>query len=237
MRPLAHQIHYTLDGSTPSNTASTLYTAPFLLFKTTTVKAIALSPSADESAVAVGTFTVTPPLPTFTPVQGIYAAQAGGLKVTMSDTLPGTKIYYTVDGSSPIATAGTLDTAVLYSAPIYLTETTTIKATAEHVGYSDSTVVTENYIVATLPAPTYSPVAGSYSGSQQVTLSDTDSTVTIFYTTDGSTPTKASTKYTGAITVSKTTTINAIAWAQSTVRGKPVDEQSTVTTAKFTISP
>jgi len=70
-----------------------------------------------------------------------------------------------------------------------------------------------NTLVAT---PTFSPVAGSYSGTQSVTVSDTDSGLAgfaMYYTTDGSTPTTGSTLYSGAITVSTTQTVKALAVA------------------------
>lgn len=58
---------------------------------------------------------------------------------------------------------------------------------------------------------TYSPVAGTYTSTQSVTLSTTTTGTIIFYTTDGSTPDISSTQYAGPITVSATTTIKAIA--------------------------
>ena len=61
--------------------------------------------------------------------------------------------------------------------------------------------------------PTFSPVAGTYTSAQNVTISSTTSGATIYYTTNGSTPTTSSTKYTGPVAVGTTETLNAIAVA------------------------
>ena len=77
--------------------------------------------------------------------------------------------------------------------------------------------------------PTFSIPPGTYSSAQTVTISDTTAGATIYYTTNGSTPT-ASTQYTGAITVSSTETIEAIATASGY-------STSPVATATYTITP
>ena len=61
--------------------------------------------------------------------------------------------------------------------------------------------------------PTFNPPPGSYSGVQSVTISSTTANATIYYTTDGSTPTTSSTKYSGPISVGMTETLSAIAAA------------------------
>jgi hypothetical protein len=65
--------------------------------------------------------------------------------------------------------------------------------------------------VLVVAAPVFTPAAGSYATSQQVTLTDATSGATIYYTTNGAIPTAASTRYTGAIPVSATETIQAVA--------------------------
>lgn len=73
----------------------------------------------------------------------------------------------------------------------------------------------------TLNTPTFSPVAGTYTGSQTVTISSNGIGEAIYYTTDGSTPTSGSTLYSGPITVSASETVKAIAeltgWTNSAV--------------------
>ena len=50
-------IYYTTDNSTPSSTNGTLYSAPFSIAETTTIKAIAIKAGADDSEVATATYT------------------------------------------------------------------------------------------------------------------------------------------------------------------------------------
>lgn len=60
-------------------------------------------------------------------------------------------------------------------------------------------------------APTAIPAAGAITSGNTVYLQCATDGATIYYTTNGSTPTTASTLYSGGITISATTTIKAIA--------------------------
>ncbi|MCQ2253135.1 MAG: CotH kinase family protein [Bacteroidales bacterium] len=64
--------------------------------------------------------------------------------------------------------------------------------------------------------PVFSVTPGFYSSRQTVTISSSGS-ATIYYTTNGSEPTKSSTKYTGPITISTTTPLRAMATMQGRV--------------------
>ena len=77
--------------------------------------------------------------------------------------------------------------------------------------------------------PTFSPPAGTYSGAQSVMIADATPGATIYYTTNGATPTTASSTYGGAITVSTTETLQAIAVASGYTT-------SAVGSAAYTIS-
>ena len=80
--------------------------------------------------------------------------------------------------------------------------------------------------------PTFSPAAGAYTSAQEVSLADTTSGASIYYTTDGSTPSGNSTLYSPAapIAVGSTTTIKAIA------ADAPAYLNSAVATATYTIN-
>jgi hypothetical protein len=60
-------------------------------------------------------------------------------------------------------------------------------------------------------APTVSPAAGTYAGTQLITISDDDPSATIYYTLNGFNPTTSSTVYSGPISISGPIKIRAIA--------------------------
>lgn len=61
--------------------------------------------------------------------------------------------------------------------------------------------------------PVFSPAGGTYSAAQSVTITDATPGAVIYYTMDGSTPTANSPVYTGALTITATQIVQAIALA------------------------
>ena len=76
--------------------------------------------------------------------------------------------------------------------------------------------------------PTFSPAAGTYVGSQEVTIKTTTEGATIYYTTDGTDPTTDSSVYSNAIEISDNTTIKALA-------AKDGFTNSSIASASYTI--
>jgi hypothetical protein len=208
-------IHYTTDGSAPT-AASSNYLGPIPLAlnsspTTTTVKAYATATGFQDSTVTSGTYVIdasaTPAAtPTFSPGAGSYGAAQS---VTISTTTSGASIYYTTDGSTP-TTASTL-----YAAPVAVASSLTLKAIASGNGHTASAVGSAAYVI-NLPkaaTPTFSPLAGSYTGTQSVTISSATPGASLYYTTDGSTPTTGSTHYTAPVPVASSLTLKAVATA------------------------
>ena len=98
--------------------------------------------------------------------------------------------------------------------------------------FATSTSSAQTLTVTSLPpaaTPTFSPASGTYNSTQMVTINDTTTGATIYYTNDGTTPTTGSAVYNGPITVISTETINAIAAATGY-------SNSAVATATYTIT-
>ena len=64
--------------------------------------------------------------------------------------------------------------------------------------------------------PVFSLPSGQHTSAQTLTISNGMPNASIFYTTDGSTPTSSSTLYNGPISIASTETVTAIATAPGT---------------------
>lgn len=160
----------------------------------------------DEIILVSSSSSVTPEAPTFSPDGGTYTSAQ---TVTISSTTSGATIRYTTDGTTPTATTGT---TLSNGGTVSISESCTLKAVAVLSGTASS--VTSGTYTINIPqvaTPTFSPAAGTYSAAQSVTISCSTSGATIYYTTDGTTPTTSSSVYSSAIAVSSTKTIKALA--------------------------
>jgi hypothetical protein len=157
----------------------------------------------------LGLTTNAAPTPTISPDSKSFT---GSLSVSISDTNSAATILYTTDGSTPAPGGKTTQT---YSGtPFSVTTTTTVKAIASLAGSSNSSIATATYTLQALPTPTITPGSESVAGSISVSISDANSSATILYTTDGSTPTPGGSTtqtYSTSLSVTSPATVQAIA--------------------------
>jgi len=210
--PLA-VVRYTTDGSTPTSTFGTVYSAPVNVNGSMTLKAIASAAGFSDSTVSSAGYQLPAAAPVCSPAGGTYT---GTQTVTISTTTPLASIRYTTDGSNPSSTFGTV-----YSTPVSVDGSLTLKAIAYEAGWSDSPVIIATYKLP-VAAPSFTPIGGTYSGTQTVTISTTTPLASIRYTTDGSTPTSTSgSLYSLPLMVASSVTLKAIAyeagWSDSAV--------------------
>jgi len=200
----AAHIFYTTNGTTPSAN-STPYTAPITVSASETIKAYAIATGYTPSAIASAAYVILgpPAPPTFSVAAGTYNNPPS---VTITDSVPGTTFYYSLNGTTP-TTASTK-----YTAPIVVKNTATLKAIAVSSGYPPSAVTSATYTLVAA-TPMVSPAGGTYTGARTVTITTASTGALLFYTTNGATPTAASTKYAGPITISASETLKVIAAA------------------------
>ena len=175
-------IRYTTDGTTPSCNSGTTYLSAFALGDATVIKAIACLGSESSELTTYNVPQYTAPIISF---------NSSTSQVTISG-LTGATIYYTTDGTVPSAGnySGTGTTTVTIN---NISSATTIKAIATSLGYHPSTVA--ELAINQVATPSIQD-----NGSNAVSITCATDGATIYYTTDGSTPTTSSTEYTGPLT-------------------------------------
>ena len=222
--PQGGDIHYTIDGSTPT-VNSPIYTASFTLSGsagvTKTVKAIT-NKNGVTSTVSTSDYTfnqVTTITIFYRGKSHIYGYTAEGAKNPAWNAWPG----YT---NTPTAAGWYQHTFECTSLKVIFnnngaTETTNFLRSAN--SWWDNGVWTD-VAPADAPtlgdanAPTFNPAAGTFPLGTPISVSlilPAGATGSIFYTVDGSTPSAQSTPYTAPITLSSTTTIKAVLIANS----------------------
>lgn len=142
----------------------------------------------------------------------------GGKSLTLTSDTTGAAIYFTLDGSTPTVNS------TRYSTAITVNNTTKLRAIAVSGMYADSSILEYTIKVPQATAPTAAVSSGIYLGNlvssgAQIKLASTTS-ATIYYTVDGTEPTVSSTVYSAPITLTKDTTIKAIAVAPGMSRSE-----------------
>ena len=198
-------LYYTTNGTAPT-TSSTLYTGPITIGMCEYLQVIAVAQGYTQSFATTANYNMTVGTPTFSVLSGTYS---GAQTVTISEVTPGAAVFYTTNGTMPTSMSAQ------YTGPITVSATETLQAMSAKMNFVNSAVGSAAYVITKGPSatPTFSVAEGTYTSVQTVGISDATASATIYYTTNGSTPTASSTVYSGPITVSATENLSAIAVA------------------------
>ena len=223
-------IYYTLNGSTPSK-SSTRYNSGITIDGDCTLKAIAYKDGYKTSDVLTVKYTVVDITLTADPAGG-YVTK--GTVVHLYSNKSNASIRYTLNGSTP--TLG--DPIYKPTEGIVINQSCTLKATAKINGKNNSIISTPvmewKYTISSGKLVlTATPSGGQVSKGSVVKLATkaegTTVSADIYYTLNGTTPSKSSTKYSSSgISINSDCTLKAIAY-------KSGYETSNIITSNYTI--
>ena len=187
-------IYYTTDGTTtPSSTQGTSYSGPFALTEQTTIKAIVTKDGYTDSEVTTSTIykVATPTI----------QQETGTNNISITTTTPGATIYYTIDGNTPTTSS------TLYEGASEELGGKPIKAIAVKDNMINSDIGEgEIDIKCVTPVITYD------NSTSKVSITSTTPECSIYYTTNGDTPTTSSTPFSDPFSIdNQTEYIKAIA--------------------------
>lgn len=195
-----------------STTASTTFTMPS--------HRVTITPSFSCIEPVIGT----------NPASASYTEGASPSALTVAATLSSGTLTYKWQKSTNSGVSWTDESGTGYNTATYAAANISTSLSANGVQYrcivgnsEGGCTVTSGVATITVTAaskcvaPTFDPVAGTYNSSQTVTISSSTSGSTIYYTTNGSTPTTSSSHGTegeasASVTVSSSLTLKAIAY-------------------------
>ena len=174
-------IRYTLDGTNPTPEYGDLYVGQFELTSSATIKAIAYRSNWISSNIVSQSYVINGPVsdPLFSVASGDFSAP---FSVSITTLPAGSTIYYTTDGTEPSETNG-----LVYGSPLQIQQNTVLKARAYRANWLPSNVSSAEYNFFVSPVSIV-PNGGTFTSSQNVTLSTVTPNAQIHYTLDGSNP-------------------------------------------------
>ncbi len=132
-------IYYTLDGSVPTE-SSLVYSDALVITETTTLSILAVRDGFIDSDIIVKEYLILEPMasPIFSIEEGTYHELQ---TLTLTSTIDDTVIRYTTNGDTPTSTSP------IYTGPLLINSTKTVKAMATKVGLGNSEVVENTYTI------------------------------------------------------------------------------------------
>ena len=164
-------------------------------------------------AFSAATYAVEPTKPLFSIESGTYSTP----QVVSLNPDAEFDLYYTLDGTKPT------DEDKLYEGFPLIIRTNTVIRTAS---YYEGELIERDKLTLYIktPEPAASVTGGEYSDSFTVELTCPDESAEIYYTTDGSTPTKDSKRYKKAIKIKESCTLRFAAFGEDKKRSSVVAE-------------
>ncbi|MFL5358128.1 chitobiase/beta-hexosaminidase C-terminal domain-containing protein, partial [Archangium sp.] len=201
--------YYTLDGTTPTH-GSSRYTTALSITANTTLRFFSVDKANNTESVRTEEYDLDSVAPgtRATPAGGIYKSNQS--VVLSCDDGVGSgcvETHYTVDGSMPTMASAK------YTSALVLTGNTPLRFFSVDLAGNQEAVQTETYTIDTVaPSTTATPAAGTYGSTVSVTLACDDGAsgsgcAETHYTVDGSAPALSSPLYSGALSLTATTTL------------------------------
>lgn len=204
-------IWYTTDGSDPVIGTSASFDSPGVVVvdRSMTLKAVATAPQRDPSGVVSAQYDLQAATPSFSPSGGTYFNQT---EVTITSASSGAIIWFTTDGTAPVAGGGGSTQSAASPATLTVDSATQIRALATAGLLDTSAESSASYAFEVAPI-----VVGSVPQSpfiSTVTLATDTIGAAIYYTDDDTDPSDPGnpnrTPYTGAFEASLPVTIKAV---------------------------
>ena len=239
-------ISYTDDNTDPKTSATRkTYSAPFSVTETTKIRAIANLGAAWSAEATSKTFTKITPITVAAAIAAIPDKDdvvndqyVSGIVCTAGTSVNSGKMTYYIsdDGSETNRLQiykGKNVGNTNFSAATDLVIGDRVVVFGQLKNYNNTPEMNDgNYLVSkadpAVATPVFNPNGGGFMGETDVTITCATAGNAIYYTLDGSAPSKSSTLYEGAIHLNATTTITAVAY---------VDEEHSMVVAKtFTLT-
>jgi alpha-tubulin suppressor-like RCC1 family protein len=207
-------IHYTTNGVEPTEADPSVSSGSTVSIGTSaTLKAKGFRTGWTPSATSIATYVLslgTVATPTLSPAGGSYSTPQ---TVTITTATTGATIRVTTDGSDPTFASP------IYTAPLTVSVSQTIKAIAYHADMVPSAVgsASFDFDAGTVARPVVNPGAGMLAAGQYVTITTSTSGATLHYTTNGIDPTEADpvVPVDGRVLVDHTQRLKVRAWKTS----------------------